>query len=602
MLGTFRKFTKVVIWFVVVAFVGTIIFAWGMEITQSKAQKNIVGTIDGQDIDFRVYQQYLENVYQRAQAQTEDELDEATLRRVRYEAWNNLVADFVTNREIDKRHIRETTEELVNYLRYSPPQDLQDNPGFQTDGRFDYQKYMQAMTDQSQEAVTFWANVEAAYRPQLRKMKLQEQVVSTVRVTEDEVRDHYLAGHEKARADLIIVPTSKFSQTAEQVSEENIKAYYEQHKDRYKAEERSELEYVIFSKEAMETDWIKLKAEIDQLKSRIDKGEDFAELAKAYCEDGSAPNGGDLGWFGRGQMVGPFEDAAFALRPGQVSDPVKTQFGWHLIKLDEKKIEGGAEQVHARHILLKIQVSSETTDLAYRQANSFLDEISGGDLAGAAAKQGLKVESTGPFPKNGPVGIFGTDPQMNRWAFTHDIGTISPMFETAKGIVIARVSKKFPAGVMTYAEAKTRAGSDIINDMAMQMCQEIAIKIHDRIKAGMPLEKAASEYEMSVLNTGLINRNGSVPGYGSDPLVLGTIFSLTTPGQTSEPFKASRGWGIARLQERQSADVSLYSQVHDSLQNDLLGKKQQQAFQAWFGDMVSGAKIENYLDEFFANR
>jgi peptidyl-prolyl cis-trans isomerase D len=428
MLSTFRKFTKVVIWVVIIAFVGTIIFAWGMEITQSKAQRNIVGTINGKDIDYRVYQKYYDRLYESKQANNDQELDASTLHQIRTQAWDNLVSDCLLNQQIDKRQIKETDDEVVAFLRYQPPAELQQNPSFQTDGKFDYQKYVSAMTNP--QAASFWASVEAVYRPELRVYKLQQQVAMAARVTEDELHDYFVATQEKAKAEIINVPAVKYSQPGPEVSDQQLQQYYDSHKDDYKTDERASLECVIFSKKPSEDDWLRVKKEADAIKARIDAGEDFAELAKAYSEDGSAKNGGDLGKFKKGSMVPEFEQAAFALEPGQVSEPVRTRFGWHIIKVFSVQKDVSGEEIQASHILLRVQPSTETTDLAFRTANKVLDELSGSDLAAAAAGVGLKTEMTGPFIKNATIPKIGADKKISDFAFKNKVGTISPIFET----------------------------------------------------------------------------------------------------------------------------------------------------------------------------
>lgn len=602
MLSTFRKFTKVVIWLVVIAFVGTIIFAWGMDITRSKTQKNVIGTIGGKNIDYPIYQKYLDNLYQAQQAKSEEELDDAMVRRIRRQAWNNLVADYLTDQEIQKRKIQETDEEVVNFLRYAPPQELQQNPGFQTNGKFDPQKYMSAMADPNPQAVQFWAQVEAVYRPQLRKMKLQEQIVSTVRVTEDEVRDLFLSTHEKVKADVIPVPVIKYSQPGPTVTDEDIRKYYEDHKDKYKAEERASLDFVLFPKEATEADWARVKAEAEEYKSKIDKGEDFAEMAKAYSEDNTAQNGGDVGWFKRGQMLKPFEDAAFSMAVGQVSEPIRSQLGWHIIKLLGRRGEKDSTEVNASHILLRVKVSSETIDQAYKNANNLLDELSGSDLAGAAKKLSLTVQNTGLFAKVGSIPKIGDDPKITQFAFDQAIGTVSPIFETDAGIVVARVAEKVPAGTMSFDEAKSQAKYELINELSMKMCEDLARKIYAAVKSGTTFAQAATTFGVSLESTDWILRGGYVKNVGSDPVLMGAIFRLTTPGQISDPIKYNRGWAVARLVERQGADLSQFSQVHDSLQTQLLGQKQSEAFNAWFNDLVTASKVEDYIDEFFSNK
>jgi len=603
MLGTFRKFTKVVIWVVVVAFVGTIIFAWGMEVTRSKTQKNIVGTIDGKDIDYRLYQTYYERLYQDQQGRSEAELDNNALRMLRRQAWDNLVGEYLIKREIEKRKIQETDEELVSYLRYQPPADLQQNPAFQTDGKFDYQKYMQAMADPNPQAVQFWASVETAYRPELRILKLQQQIVSTVRVTEDDIRDYYLNTQEKSKAQIIDVSLLKFSQPGPEVSESDIRSYYESHKEDYKVKDRASLDFVLFSKDPTEEDWQKVKVEADLIKTKIDAGDDFAELAKAYSEDNSsAKNGGDLGWFGKGSMVPEFEAAAFSLPEGRVSEPVRSQFGWHIIKVQGKKQESDGEQVQASHILLRVRSSNETLDRAFRNANGLLEAISGSDLAGPAARLNYKVDNTGLFFKGSPIPKIGSDKKINDFAFDKVVGTVSPILETDAAIIVARVAEHGPAGIATYEEAKSRARRALVDELAMKACQAEAAGISAQIKAGASFEQAAKSAGYGVAETDLIARDGFITQIGRDAVVMGAIFSLANPGDISGPVKYARGCAIIKLLERVTPDLSQFALARDSLEQKLISTKQQETFNAWFNDLLTSAKVEDYLDEFYANQ
>lgn len=600
MLSTFRRFTKVVIWVVIIAFVGTIIFAWGMEITQSKAQRNIVGTINGKDIDYRVYQNYYDRLYQSKQTGSDQELDPTTLRQIRQQAWDNLVSDYLLNQQIEKRGIKETDEEIVSFLRYQPPTELQQNPEFQTDGKFDYQKYISAMTNP--QAASFWASVEALYRPELRVYKLQQQVVTAARVTEDELQDYFMATQEKVKGEVINAPVTKYNNPGPDVSDEQLRQYYESHKDDYKTDERAALECVLFSKVATEDDWLRVQKEAESIKAKIDAGDDFAEMAKAYSEDGSAKNGGDLGVFKKGSMVPEFEQAAFSLEPGQVSEPVRTRFGWHIIKVFSKKQDVSGDEVQASHILLRVQPSTETTDQMFRTANKVLDELSGGDLAAAAAGLGLKTEMTGTFTKNAPIPKIGTDRKINEFAFKNEVGAISPIYETDSAIVIAKVVERTPAGIAPLELAKPTVRRDVVNQMAMDACRSDMERVAAQINAGTLFETAGKDAGYPPITTDLISREGFIAGIGGDPYIIGSLFNLANPGDVSKPFKYNRGWAIVKLLERQSADLSKYATVRDSLEQSLLTTKQREVFNAWYQDLMASAKIEDYLDEFFSLR
>jgi peptidyl-prolyl cis-trans isomerase D len=601
MLSTFRKYTKVFIWVVIVAFVGTIIFAWGMDITRSKTQKNIIGTINGHDIEYPVYRTYFERLYQEEQAKTETEMNLATLNTVRQRAWDNLVADYLFNREIEARKITVSDDEFYAFLKYRPPTEIQQSESFLSpEGTFDYQKYLAALADPR--FSNLWLQVEYVYRPELSKMKLQDQIVSTARVDESEVRDYFLNANERASVEVINAPVNLYSNVELELSDEELLSYYENHKEDYKTGERVSLDYVKFSKEPTETDWELIRLEIEEIKRMIDAGDDFYELAVAYCEDGSAQSGGDLGWFGKGRMVKEFEDVAFALDSGEVSEPVRTQFGWHLIKVEGKKKEDGGDQINARHILLLIKASTETLDKAYADAVTLRDSITGSDMATAAEKLGFKMTNTGLFSEDKPIPELGYERNIIKFAFANEAGTLSPIFETDDMVVLTSVAERSPAGIKALEEAEEKVRRDLTEYLAKQKCQQDIANIWARIEEGAAYDKAAEEAGFEAVTSRMISRRDYIRGVGGDPKVIGAVFSLAEPGDMSGPVEYLKGWCILKLVNRQGADLAQYGEMRDSLMQVILSGKQQDVFNNWYIDMIANAEIEDYMDEFFTER
>ncbi|MEE9443675.1 MAG: peptidylprolyl isomerase [candidate division Zixibacteria bacterium] len=602
MLSKFRKMTKVVIWIVVVAFVGTIIFAWGMDITRSKTQQNIIGVIDGEDIDFQYYRVYLDRLRQQEQGNSDAEMDIATLNRIRREAWDNLVADFLMTREMDKRNISVTDAELYQFLKYSPPQEFQQDPSFMnSEGQFDYQLYLAALANP--QASQLWIQVERYYRPELRRMKLQNQIASTVRVGENDIREYYLNNNEKAKADIISVGISKYVNPGPEMTEEEIQNYYQTHLDEYEVEERASLDFVSFSKEPTEGDWDLIKFDAEQIKAQLDDGEDFAELAIAYSEGPTGPNGGDLGWFGPGKMVQEFNDAAFAMEVGEISEPVRTQFGWHIIKVDEKrKNDNGEDEIKASHILLKVKASSETLDRAFENAQGFLEIAESNGFETATGQFELEIQNTGLMTLNRPLAQFGYDRRYNNFAFKNEIGTISPIFENDASVIVTRVAEKRNAGVASFEEVKSEVQGDLKNHLALQICESEINKVYQAIQDGAEFNKATQDAGLEIISTDLISRDGFIKNIGRELIVIGTMFRLQNPGDLSKPVKYDRGCAIVKLLERQSAELDKYGVVRDSLEQNLLQTRMNETLNSWYIDMLSSAKIENYIDEFFTTR
>ncbi|HEX7401140.1 MAG TPA: peptidylprolyl isomerase, partial [candidate division Zixibacteria bacterium] len=481
MMKLMRKLTKQILWIVIAAFVGTIIFAWGMEFSAKNKKAGVIATVNGEDIQALVFQQY----YDQALRQTEKEkgdIDEQTSYQIRDEVWNNMVNQVLLNREIEKRGIKVTDAELYEYLRRYPPKELQENPAFQTkDGKFDYQKYLQALNDPR----VPWKQVEDYIRPNLQMAKLQQSIITMVRVTDDETKQYYLDQNEKIKVAYLLVPSFQFQGENIQVSDNEINAYYQEHKKDFEGDQAADLNYVMFEKKPSQADEDETKKRIQEIKDDILAGEDFAEMAKDYSEDkASAVNGGDLGWFKKGMMVLAFEEAAFSLKPGEISDPVKTQFGWHLIKVIDRKTEGGSVEVKASHILLKVTPSEETLAQIKGAADDFAEKVSKNEFSKTAEESDLPVQETGWFVPGANIRDVGKNSQVDEFAFNNDVGKASDIFETAKGFYIFQIKAKRPAGLATLDEVKATIKQMLSKDKADSLAQEKAQSIYSQIKAG----------------------------------------------------------------------------------------------------------------------
>ena len=597
MLKAMRNLTRYIMWIVIVAFVGTIIFAWGMEFSFKKQRRaGIIATVNGEDIQLYAFQYY----YNQALRQTEQEqgdVDEQTAYQIREDVWNNLVNEILLNQETAKRGIEVTDAELYEYLRRYPPRELQENPAFQTpEGEFDYQKYLQALTDPR----VPWAQVEDFIRPNLRLARLQQSIVGLVRTTDEEVKQFYWDENEKVKVRYLLVTSYQFQKQDIPAGDEEIEAYYHEHKDDFKTDPSANLSYVVFEKKPSPADEEETKQRLLEIKNEILQGEDFAELAIDYSEDNaSAKDSGDLGWFGKGMMVPAFEEAAFSLKPKEISDPIKTRFGWHLIKVEDKRGKGEDEEVKASHILLKISPSEETIALLKEEADEFVDQVSKSDFSQMAEEQNLPVSETGWFVKGESIRGIGTNPQIDKFAFKNKQGKISDLFETARGFYVFQIKAKRPAGISPLDEVKQVIKQKLVKIKADSLAYDKAQNIFAQIKEGKILKKAAEENKVTFAEPAGFSRNSFIPQVGNPPEFIGAAFSLTEPKQISSPVKTNLGTFILQLVSRSTVNDSLFAAVKDSLTFVLLQKKQGQVYQDWFAQVKKGAKIKDYRSEYF---
>lgn len=593
---------------VLIAFICTIIFSWGGG-GFSEKPKDTVGVIDGENIPVSVYSRYYSNLYRQEQDKTEEDISPEKEKEIREKAWSQLVADFLINREVEKRKITVSNEELYEYLKMYPPQVIQQAPQFMTDGKFDHQKYMGAML--SAQNAPFWAQLEAMVTPELKRGKLQAELLSTVRVTPAEVMEAFLAENEKIKVGYINASSEPFETIVKDPSTEEMQAYYDMHKEDYKLRERATIDLVLFDKAPSENDWQRIYAQAKDIYDSAIAGADFAELAESYSDDGSAASGGDLGWFESGRMVPEFDSTVFAMTVNEISKPVRTRYGWHIIKLLGVKEEMGTprgadkpqmmEKRNAAHILLKVQPSQETLESLSNNANDFAQEARETGFKQAAETYNYEIKTTTPFYRNGYISYIGIDPAVNDFAFEKEIGTVSDMMETENAYFVIAVASHLPEEYTPFDKAEASIKTKLRKENAEKMAMDTVRVMYNDIIAGNNFNSTAKKYGYKYDQTDMINRNGVIPGIGRSPEVIGAAFSLSNINGITPPVEYDRGAVVLTLLDRQSANLEDFNQKQDSVHFAVQLKKSQDAYSRWFENLTKNAKIENNVDQFYSS-
>lgn len=599
MFEALRKLIFPIIIIVLLFFVAMIVLEWGLDITgrQQFAGANFAGSINGEKIAWDTYNRAFNNLYQTESQQSEAELPDSRVRELEQSAWNQLVHDQLLMQEAAKRNIVVTDEELYAYLRMQPPQFLQQAPNFQTNGQFDYQKYLQAMVDPQWSG--FWASIEPSMRTEIEKLKMQELVVQTVAVSEVEVKQAFLENLEKIKFGLVNVPFNRFNNTVPQPTDDQTRQYFDQHKDKYKQEERAVLNLVMVDKQPTDADWNRIGQRLRVIYDSIRGGADFAEMARLYSQDGSAAGGGDLGWFSEGQMVPEFNQHAFSMQAGQLSEPFRTQFGWHIMLQQgyrDTVLTPGSpsvHQAHASHILLRVDQSQETLDAAFQRLSDFQLAAEEDGFSKAVAETGLEIKTTTPFPRRGPIQFIGFDAVADSFAFQNKIGAVSQVMENNSGFFVVEVAQKLPAGEASFDEVKARVAQDVRKDMIAKACQELAGRVATMAKSGQPLQAAAQANGLTYSQSDYLTRTGFQPELGRDPSAIGAAFSMTTIGQVVGPVDHSLGSAVMSLLDRQTPDLTQYNEKRDSIYQAITASKQQEMYSRWFEHLMGTAKIEN---------
>jgi peptidyl-prolyl cis-trans isomerase D len=591
MLNLMREKSKTILWIVAVSFILFMVGVWGMDLTstQQNVSMGSVGKVNGRDIGVSEYRDEINSLVQNYRRQNQDkEPPEDMRRQFDDQAWQNLVQRALLQKEVEKRGLAVTDKEIVTYIRGNPLPMFLQNPTFQTNGQFDITKYHAALNDPRVD----WTWLEDYVRGLLPFEKLRQEVLASVRVTEDEVRDHFLSEQEQARVTYVTVSPRDFRDTTAVVTDAEIETYYREHQDELKRPEGAVLTYVLLEKLASEADEQEVRTRAQEVYDEAKNGGDFASMAQIYSEDAqSAGNGGDLGFFRRGMMVPEFDAAAFAMQPGEISEPIKSKFGYHVIKVEEKGTnENGEPQVHARHILLEIHPSQETVAAVYERAENVARQARDKSFADAAAAAGLTPTETTPFNKSDFVPGIGMMPRANSFAFSNPVGATTAPIEGPRGLYVFSIKSRTPEGIPPLDEVKNAVKEKILTARQRDAADARATEIANVVKGGGTLEDAMARFNLEKRETPLFTRTATVGGVGRGTAFSFAAFSLQ-PGQTSGVIETNTGFYVLRVEERKPANEPDYAARHDMIRQQIQREKSETRFSEFVDGLLAEAEI-----------
>ena len=607
MFDALRKMILPIIIIVLFFFVAMIVLQCGMGMSgrSDYAGSNVAAVINGEEISWQEYNRIFSTLLRSEADKSEEELPDSRVRQIQQDAWNQLLHDRLIMQQVARHKLTVTEEELYGYLRMSPPQELQQTPYFQTEGKFDYQKYVNAMADP--QMAPYWSSIEPHIRNEILKLKLQEAVVQAAHITEAEVRDYFITSTERIKAGMINVTYARFSRPPPKFTDEETRAYFAEHRDEYTVADRAALSLVKIEKKPSPLDWENIYLRSKQIHDSLVAGADFAEMARTYSEDGSGKDGGDLGWFAQGRMVPEFDELSFSMKEGELSEPLRTQFGWHILmhhgyKEEMEEVAGKekkekVKKAHVSHILLKVEASEENLAGCFNTLNDFQAAARDQGFAEAAQSMNLVVEETGLFVRNGNILYLGADRAASDFAFENKVGDVSEVLENASDLFVVRLDERRPAGPAAYEDMGEKVKMDMVKSSVAQMCRDTASAIWAEIQSGANPRDAAKKYGEEYRVPDEFRRNSYIKEYGRGPAGIGAAFSLTEPGQWTGPVDHDKGTVMFELLGRKSADISEFTEQRDSLRTILLQTKQQQCYGRWYQHLMEASDIENNVEK-----
>ena len=326
-------------------------------------------------------------------------------------------------------------------------------------------------------------------------------------------------------------------------------------------------------------------------------GKDFAALAMQYSKDpGSQTKGGDLGWFGKGKMVPPFEDAAFKANTGQIVGPIRTPFGYHIIKILAKD----NREVKIADIHLSVHIGSQTQSDISQQAQDFSYITKQGSFEKEAQQSKYKVQETLPFQKDAVVPGLGLNNAINKFAFNNKSGSISDPITVQNGSAVLMVSEVKEAGMRSFDEVKPSLDARVKREKEIEKTKTIVAGMRQSLTKGDSLGKIIRGYAgiPDVQHCQAVTLGGFIPGVGHDMSFIGSLSKLQ-PGEISNPIEGQRGIYLIQLQSKTPFDSAAYVTQRETLRSQLLSEKRNLFLSQWTDELKKKADIVDNRDVFY---
>lgn len=594
MMRAMRSFAKWIMGVLILAFVGWMVFDVGMGISGGTYQPgDAVAKVNGTSIELQAFYNAVRDAQERQRRESgntpvtrEDQkaLEDAVL--------EGLVQQVLLLDEFKRRGIRVSDDEIIGAARTSPPPEIVGAEQFQTEGQFDlakYQRYLASGTDPG-----LLAALEARYREEIPRAKLFDQLVADVYLSDAKLWQAYRDQHDSVTIRLLsLIPEVAVPDSAVFVDDAEVRVYYDRHQDAFARRAVAYLSYLVVERDPNPTDSATALARAVAVRREIVEGADFAAVARRESADSvSATQGGDLGEATRGRFVPQFERAALALRPGQLSEPVLSPFGYHIIKLESRT----GDTYHARHILIPVALAGEHLDRVDAQIDSLerraADQVEPGALDAAGEALALSVQQALPLAEGDRVQAPPhVVPDAGLWAFEAHVGETSPLIEGDRASFVFRLDSLTAGGVPPVTEIQDVVRRRVLGEKKKEALRQLADRAAGELAAGgLTLDTLAQRLGSRVVVVGPFARANPAAAVVNEAGVVGAAFGLQ-PGQIGGPIVGDQTIYFVQPTVRRQADSTAFVVQKDAQRAQALQVARQARVRLVLGSLRAAADV-----------
>ena len=604
MMQGLRDNMKLIIWITAVVFlVGFGILQLGgvfdfRQAASASGPRGVIAEINGEPIRYEVFQQTYQQMV--SQLQQEREMREGEDSYVREQAWQQLLRTTLLDQEAKKRGITVSPDEIKSAIRYSPPQFLVQAQPFQTNGQFDYRKYV-AELDNPNSPVP-WGQVEAMVAQQLPLQKLQEQVISAAKVSDGDVRDRFLLQKEKITVSYMLFAPDSFPVDTTKVGGADITAYYKAHPDEFSGPEEAKVQVAMVprlpdasdfsaAKERLRPIWEEVKAQPDSFEAR----------AKVYSDIQSKVVGGRIPAPTPFEQLRPiFRQGLANVKPGQVSDMLQEERSIHFFRVDSRAVDPktNRDMINYHEIAVKVEPGNEAIRSAREKVKAFVKDAEKSDLAKASTQHGYRTIESAYFAEGKSNNdIFQRFPDLETWVFTAKVGSISKAVPSEAGWYIYQINDRRKAGVRPLESIQADVKKAVIRSLEMQRATAAAEQALAAVKGGAKTEVAA-QFHGTAGSAADVTRNGFIGALGQDAKLVGQLLAVT-PGTWAPVMTGAPGALVVHVDSHTVPPEEEFQKSQASIRQNLLSERRQVLFVEWMERLRKNAKVKDYRENYF---
>ncbi|MBF0494955.1 MAG: SurA N-terminal domain-containing protein [Deltaproteobacteria bacterium] len=586
---------------------------WGVGSFSDK-QSEKIATVNGSPITKIEYDQE----YDRVKKMYRDKFGKdfspemEKMLRLKEQALDSLISQRLLMQAAEKYHLQVTTDDVRSYIANLPE--------LQVDGRFDERRYFGLLQANKMKPAEF-ENTERQY---LENQKISNVVMASAKVSEGEVYDRFVTQEEKVNLsfvafsghdyvnDVTFTPVAlneffeknkekfrvpekakirilafKISDLEKNVnpSPQEIKDYYNDRQDKYTEPKKVRVRQIIkpLAKNSSKEEIEKVRQDILAVMKRAQSGEDFAELAKQQNEGPLAIKGGDMGYIKRGQTAPAFDKVIFSLKAGEMSEPIQTPAGWHLIKIEDIQKEAVKPFDKVKDEIIKEIKTREAMTKADDVADAAAEAVyKAGNLSAYAKANKLTLIETGYFAKNDKLAEVGNEDEVVKSAFALTKGEVSAVLNLKSGNYVVELVDLKKSYLPKLDEAKAEAEKALREKLGTELAKEKAAKLLEAMRAKDSLDVYAREQKKTIEETGPFARGKAVPKIGEVPDLVNAAFTLSAKNPYPKTaFEKGDTFFVVRFKEHTLPNAKTFAQEKDKLFKEIYQEKRPDMFTKW---------------------